>query len=82
MKRGILKDLLEAGVVGAVCHIEYAGHVTGGGVLHLNKMSWYCADVGSASPPTCSNKDSKFLHFASQNSISVLGPGCFPSSSS
>ena len=33
-------------------------------------------------PLTCSNKDSKFLHFASQNSISVLGPGCFPSSSS
>ena len=26
----------------------------------------------------CSNKDSKFIHFASQNRTSVIGPGKFP----
>ena len=73
----------EAGVVSTVCNIQDTGHLPGCVCFHLagNKTMNFQAN-GIHIILTCSNSDSRLRHFASQNWISVRGPGVFPSSSS
>ena len=80
----VVKILPEARVIRTVGHIQDTGHLPCRVGLHLNQKisNDLSHNIFIRDGQTCSNRDSRFIHLASQKLISARGPGVFPSASS